>query len=152
MRWYVHGDVRADVPIRRQNRTPAEAFFALVGTTDPNGCQEWTGYRDALGYGYFRRWAAYRWAYEYAKGAIPAGYEIDHLCRNPACVNPEHLEAVTHRTNMRRAPHIAEQLARTHCPAGHPYTEANTYSYGGRRWCRVCTAQKQRRYQQRKRG
>jgi hypothetical protein len=83
---------------------------------------------------------AHRYAYEERHGAIPPGMTLDHLCRNPSCVNPDHLEAVTHRTNVLRGnapPAICAR--RTHCPQGHPYTEANTaYLKSGARRCREC--------------
>lgn len=74
---------------------------------EASGCHVWTGAL-SCGYGQFgvahaRPRRAHRIAYEYAKGAIPEGLQIDHLCRNTRCVNPEHLEAVTPRTNTRRA-------------------------------------------------
>src|SRR4029450_11365300 len=64
-----------------------------------------------------RRWRAHRLFYTWLVGAIPAGLELDHRCRQPACVRPAHLEAVTHRENMRRG----VQMARTQCRHGHPF-------------------------------
>lgn len=77
--------------------------------------------------------AAHRFAYELANGPIPDGLEIDHLCRNRKCVNPAHLQAVSHRENMLRA-------AKTHCLNGHPLTGPNVYLRpdGRGRECREC--------------
>jgi hypothetical protein len=76
-------------------------------------------------------------------GSIPEGLELDHLCRRRACVNPDHLEPVTTKVNNNRGigPECARQrqLAKTHCPKGHEYTEANTYRFGKNyRACRQC--------------
>ena len=110
-----------------------------------NGCWEWGGYRDEKGYGQKRHRGrvdkAHRWAYETFVAPIPAGLEIDHLCRNRGCVNPAHLEPVTHQENLRRATSLI-----THCPAGHPYDEANTcHGADGRRSCRACMREATRR-------
>lgn len=69
-----------------------------------DGCWEWTGAKTAAGYGQFtrRKEYAHRHAYEDLVGPIPEGLVIDHLCRNPSCVNPDHLEPVTQRENIRR--------------------------------------------------
>ena len=79
---------------------------------------------------------AHRFAYELLVGPIPDDLELDHLCRNTCCVNPEHLEAVTHLENMRRR-HLREA---THCAQGHPYDEENTgWRDGGKhRYCKAC--------------
>lgn len=77
---------------------------------------------------------AHRVAYEHIVGPIPPGMQLDHLCRNRMCVNPEHLEPVTAQENRRRATALI-----TECPNGHPYDEANSkHSPDGRRYCREC--------------
>jgi hypothetical protein len=81
------------------------AKYTRVSTVD--GCHVWIGARDAHGYGAIQIertvGKAHRIAYELARGAVPEGLELDHLCRHPYCVNPDHLEPVSHAENMRRA-------------------------------------------------
>lgn len=78
---------------------------------------------------------AHRVAYEHLVGPIPEGLQLDHLCRNRMCINPEHLEPVTAQENKRRATALI-----THCPSGHRYTPENTrYTPDGRRrYCNEC--------------
>lgn len=75
-------------------------------TRAENGCWVWNGAKSPLGYGRVSRdgrWQeAHRVVYEDLRGPIPKGLSLDHLCRNPSCVNPDHLEPVTHRENLRR--------------------------------------------------
>lgn len=139
-RWQRHGDPLAP---SRNDQDAAERFF---GRVDVGDCWEWTGSR-SNGYGYFapppgdRAVGAHRWAYEHLIGAVPDGCQLDHLCRNRACVNPDHLEPVIQRTNiLRGASPAARNAAKTHCPQGHPYDETNTYRSPGRsaRYCRTC--------------
>ncbi len=119
-----------------------ERFWSRVEFTDSCWC--WTGEHSDRGYGRFwdgaRRVRAHRWAYEFCVGPIPAGLTIDHLCRVHACVNPDHLEAVTNRVNILRGIGLTAQHARkTHCPHGHPYSGSNLIvpPRGGRE-CRAC--------------
>lgn len=114
---------------------------------DPDGCWEWVGYKTADGYGMTRHQSfgtryPHRIAFLLNGGEIPEGSELDHLCRNPACCRPDHLEAVSHKTNMYRGRSFStKNLHKSHCPRGHPYTPANTYvDPRGYRNCRTCKA------------
>ena len=95
----------------------------------------------------YRRMApAHRATYETHVGPVPEGLELDHLCFNPWCVNPAHLEPVTSRVNtLRGVGPSARNAQRTHCVHGHPFDVTNTYltPYGARR-CRACIAARQR--------
>lgn len=85
-----------------------ERFRERTVVNEVTGCWEWIATRITGGYGQFyangRVHAAHRWIYAQMRGPIPPGYQIDHLCRRPSCVNPDHLEAVTPSENMRRKP------------------------------------------------
>src|SRR5688572_14187578 len=112
------------------------------------GCWEWAGSIIGNGYGQItigqRRIYAHRFVYERERGPIPIGLELDHLCRNKRCVNPDHLEPVTHAENMRRSGPGAGNAIKTHCPRGHAYTPMNTYVYMNRRNCRTCSRGRKR--------
>lgn len=126
----------------------AERFESKV-SQKPNGCIEWTAGTNGLGYGVFhpnttgdnKKEYAHRWAYEQKYGEIPEGLHLDHLCRNPSCVNPEHLEPVTPRVNILRGiSDPALNAKKTSCHKGHQLTPANVYVNPGTgyRNCREC--------------
>lgn len=124
-------------------------------------CWQWIRPIGAGSNGYARFWDGerqvwgHRYAYELLRRPIPAGLQIDHLCRNRGCVNPKHLEIVTQKTNLQRGHgRGAVNASQTHCPAGHPYKGDNLYvqpSNGGRR-CRICHRLEVGNAKKRKRG
>lgn len=85
---------------------PVKAFWSKVQQANGDECWEWLGSKDTTGYGRVSRDGvtrpAHRVAYEYLVGPIPGGLYIDHLCLNKGCVNPTHMEPVTHAENIRR--------------------------------------------------
>ena len=104
--------------------------------------------RDNHGYGKFRDASAlppcdvraHQWAYRTEVGPVPPGLQLDHLCRNPLCVNPKHLEVVTQGVNvLRGVGPSAINAAKTHCIRGHLFDKANTrITKYGHRQCRAC--------------
>lgn len=115
-------------------------FWSKIQRTDY--CWEWTG-ATCRGYGRARwldgEWKAHRLSYTLFVGEIPDGLHIDHLCRNPGCVRPDHLEPVSCAENIRRGCTGYIERAKISCPAGHRYDDKNTYrpARGGRQ-CREC--------------
>ncbi len=112
-----------------------------------SGCWEWTASKYPSGYGAFfdgsRVNGAHRILYELVVEPIPNGLQIDHLCRNRGCINPDHLEVVTPGENTRRG----SPARKTHCPQGHEYSLENTHrTTDGHRHCRACDAARHRRY------
>lgn len=108
------------------------------------GCHNWPGAKNQDGYGLLgrsgRSMSAHRWYWIQANGEIPAGMKIDHLCRNPACCNVDHMEVVTNRENVMRgrSPHVLLSLA-NRCKQGHELTAENSKpKIGGGRQCRTC--------------
>lgn len=136
-----------------------DRFFAKV--QQEGDCWVWTACKDGSGYGMFsnsagrgKKWTerSHRWSYSYFRSEIPAGLEIDHLCRNRGCVNPWHMEPVTPLVNWERgiSPWRLNGL-KDQCHLGHPFTPDNTYHHpSGSRVCRRCSAMHREAYEERK--
>lgn len=134
-------------------------FYPRVSLPDSNGCMLWRGATNGKGYGQLqtnrKNMYAHRIAYSLMKGDIPEDMVLDHLCRNTACVNPDHLEPVTVKENARRGI-IAEvnrnrASKRTHCRRNHPLTPDNIVNRkDGVRACRTCANDLQRELRRKK--
>lgn len=147
-RFWSKVDRSGPVPEARPELGPCWIWTAAVSQPDGYG---------RVGVG-DRVMLAHRVSYTISVGPIPAQRQLDHLCRRRECVNPGHLEPVTHQENVARgeagAVKAAMQAAKTHCPQGHRYDEQNTYvarrkNRAPDRQCRKCRAAAARRYQQR---
>lgn len=138
---------------RRLRESLDESFFSRITITD-SGCWIWCGSLSPSGYSQMtvqqKTVRAHRWSYERFVAPIPDGLVIDHLCRNPSCVNPNHLEPVTQRENtLRGISPAAKNAKKTHCIHGHEFTDANTIWKGGTRACRTCQKAAELKYQRR---
>lgn len=153
------GCLRRDV-LKERARTLADKFWEKVNKDGPipayrpdfDPCWLWTAAVNANGYGImFTReesTLAHRISFALSGRIVPAGTQLDHLCRVRHCVNPKHLEAVTPRVNTHRG---YTNATKTHCPQGHPYSGDNLYlSPRGNRQCRECVRRSQMRYKKRK--
>lgn len=156
---------------RPSGLTEEERFWLKVDAATSDGCWLWTGGTKAAGYGHFSvvrdgKWGkviAHRYAYELLVGPIPVDLEVDHVCQEPRCVNPAHLEPVTVAENRRRRdqghpfaltrapfplpvkPVIPEPVAKvprrlppTHCKHGHEYAVVGWQTNGSGRTCAAC--------------
>jgi hypothetical protein len=143
-----------------------ERFWAKVVIKSSDDCWPWTAYTTPDGYGQFGLryglFLAHHVAYEFMIGPIPEELEIDHTCHSEAvaagtceggstcphrrCTNPAHMEVVTHSENVRRGALAVGNARKTHCVAGHPYDEANTYVRpDGGRHCKTCHRENERK-------
>jgi len=143
-----------------------ESFWKRAIPDSKTGCLIWTGAHVPKGYGVvtmngpqLERMTnmAHRWAWILTHGPLAQGLEIDHLCRNRLCVNPEHMEPVTHAENMRRGQMVRGKKhhhgRKTHCPRGHPLSGSNLRTWTDkrgytRRYCRECGRQTARAWRE----
>lgn len=117
-----------------------------------SACWIWDKAKTKRGYGSFgigyQTFAAHRVTYRNFVGPIPKDKEINHLCKVTSCVNPLHLEAITHHANVLHGDAGKNMRDKTHCPNGHSYNEQNTNHNKTikRRTCRVCNRDRMRAY------
>lgn len=136
-------------------KTAEEILWSRV---DRSGvCWVWTGTLTPDGYGQFtlarKHYHAHRLAYELLVGPIPTGYQIDHICRNPPCVNPDHLEAVPPKeNNLRGLSPAALNSVKTECKYGHPLYGTNLVIFSGTRQCRECRLRRTREWKRGRRN
>jgi len=146
---------------------PLVRFLRLMGPVpEDDGCWEYQGTK-SKGYGLFgvqvqpgvwKSVKAHRFSYEAFVGPIPDGLHLDHLCRNPSCCRPDHLEPVTNRENgLRGISPAAAHAVQTHCKYGHEYTPENTMVTAGDhgfpwRECRTCYRDRARERYERRTG
>ena len=129
----------------------AEGKFDEVENKDMGTpCWVWHANKDRNGYGVLSHRVsgkivhrmAHKILWEHFNGFVPDGLELDHLCRNRAGVNPDHLEPVTHAENVRRGEAGQHNPIKTHCPKGHPYSESTyvvkSHPKGNFRRCNRC--------------
>ena len=136
--------------------TPDQKFWSKVRVAPnphpervPGDCWVWTAFKDDDGYGLFvivTGWTvrAHRWSYCRARNIDFVSFEgevLDHLCRNRACVRPDHLEHVSAKVNAERSAAAEKQ----YCVRGHEYTPQNTrWKRNGTRSCKACHAEDER--------
>ena len=136
------------------NLSPIERLVRRLATMDREKCWEFTGAKTSNGYGRLgisgNVHLAHRVMWEFSRGPIPDGLTIDHLCRNKACCNPEHLEPVTLHENILRGSNRAAVNARkTHCNYGHAFAGENLVVLpSGKRSCRACNRRRGNLYYQ----
>ena len=136
----------------------SDRLWAKVSRPSEAECWQWMAAKNRHGYGIInsgghtgRALLAHRVAYLLTNGDVPEGMELDHLCRVRSCVNPAHLEPVTHKENLNRSdasmhPEAVRRRSLRICPSGHPYDAENTYiRANGWRACRECQRVRRRR-------
>ncbi len=141
----------------KSNLTTLERFMRFVSPEPNSGCWLWMGAAQPREYGLFsvgcEAMLAHRVCYELFKGPIPEGLELDHKCRVHCCVNPDHMEPVTHQVNCKRGLQGDLYIPITHCKHGHELAGDNLGWYpSGYRRCLACTRIISRRSEQKRRA
>lgn len=143
----------------RQKLTNEQRFNSKFIIDNETNCWLWTaGKRDIRGYGQFhirgKNVSPHRFSYEMYREPIPIDMTIDHLCKNPSCVNPLHLEVVTRIENVSRGNNkIMKNSQLTHCTRGHPYSGDNLYiKPNGERDCKTCNLIRNKNWRDKKRS
>ncbi len=142
MQWFRNGHTTNVHPPTERERFDARWQY------DEHGCHIWTGARFNNGYGQFKldgkTQLAHRVAWVWSRGTEPD--QVHHRCGVKACVNPQHLEAVSRKDHAKRHPgRNSGNSLKTHCPAGHAYDDKNTYlDRRGHRHCRSCGRDRKR--------
>jgi hypothetical protein len=134
--------------VSEMSQEDIDRFWSKVDIKEKTECWNWLASDNGNGYGRFyigggkknaKTDYAHRVSYILSVGNIPEKLEIDHLCKNRRCVNPNHLEVVTRKENNLRSDSLSAQRAKqTTCKRGHPLSGNNLYEAGGRRLCRTC--------------
>jgi len=133
-------------------------FFSKIRMCKESKCWEWGAGKTNKGYGFFSMnrsvFRAHRISYHVFKGELDSNLVIDHICRNRACVNPDHLRQVTTKTNVTENSKslTAIHKAKTHCKRGHEFTPENTYMEKKGRGCRACGRERSLAYLYKKRN
>lgn len=136
-------------------RDPLEKFAELIQLDETTGCWNWLGRKTETGYGKLwaddQMWMAHRFSYAALIGPLPDGLESHHKCRNRGCVNPWHLELVTHQKNCET------DFTVTHCKNGHAYKDGEYYEIRNKdghvkRTCKICAKERAHAYHEQHRA
>lgn len=142
-----------DYQLRTLKRFNQKYVISKIKFFNGTACWTWTAVRGTHGYGVLSihgsSGCAHKFAYEFFVGRIPDGLELDHLCKDRGCVNPRHLEPVTHLENVRRGSAGEPRRKITHCPKGHPYSGDNLYNRReGGRACKICRKEYSKKFRE----
>ena len=128
--------------------TNSEHFMKFVSKQE-NGCWIWHAAISSTGYGCYwfegRVESAHIASYKMHVGSIPSGMELDHTCNVPRCVNPTHLNPVTHQQNIQLAFQRVPKKKSAKCKRGHDLTGENRASWGTGDYCKICNAMRTRK-------